>query len=197
MSPSIKSSDILSPPHRKPYIPAPITIPSPTHCEVSDTSGVPDFLSDREKPTCGPLTPMLGSSGQGQGMLDPDLALIKVDEDTSIDDCNTTGCAAGGLHMADHTQMMAFAKRVSRLRFHSQCAPGTTFSDISTNVVIPSPGTSPSSSISSSLHHHFKTKSMKRSVSLPNIIKAGLGESKDIGKSSGNLTYDNSICDNY
>lgn len=145
---------------RKASVPAPITIPSPNQQEeVAGSLLTSDFL---DRPTGGPLTPMLTSTGQG--FIDPELSLIALDEDAVVDDCHKTGCSKGGLHMADHKQMIAFAKRVSRLRFHSQCANAT--GELNT---LPSPGTSPSST-SSSLQ--FKARGLKRSFSLPNIQKA-------------------------
>lgn len=42
-----------------------------------------------------------------------------------MDECDLehgSPCTAGGLHMPNSRSMNEFAKRVSRLRYHSQCA---------------------------------------------------------------------------
>ncbi|OXA54586.1 Hamartin [Folsomia candida] len=183
----VQDSTLLPLPQRKASVPAPITIP-PTHSSLHDsdpssassTSATSEFLSDRDRdrPTGGPLTPMLPSSGQS-GILDPDLSLIALDEDSVVDNCKSVGCPKGGLHMADHKQMIAFAKRVSRLRFHSQCAPNG--SDGTTGNQAPSPGTSPSSSTTgTSGLQHFKARLIKRSFSMPNIQKPVFCEESEV-----------------
>lgn len=93
--------------------------------------------------------------------------------------------------MADHKQMIAFAKRVSRLRFHSQCAPNG--SDGTTGNQAPSPGTSPSSSTTgTSGLQHFKARLIKRSFSMPNIQKPVFCEESEVvveirGETSGKI----------
>jgi hypothetical protein len=121
---------------------------------------------------------MLPTFGQSStSSLEADSSLTTLDEDSAIDECksHTTGCSKGGLHMADHKQMIAFAKRVSRLRFHSQCASGTTDLNATITGSGASPGTSPSSTSSSSLQN-FKARIIKRSFSLPNIQKPVISE---------------------
>lgn len=172
---------------RKASAPSPITIIQPSGQSDDVNSGTSDFLSDRDRPTGGPLTPMIPSQLQlqpGQGLLDPDLSLITLDEDSSVDDCQSSVCTKGGLHMADHRQMMAFAKRVSRLRFYSQCGPGPNLSEMNTSLA-PSPGTSPSSTSSSSLTH-FRARLIKRSFSCPNIKKP-INEEEEIELPGGKI----------
>jgi len=141
--------------------------------DSESSPAVSDFL-DRPMGGGGPLTPMLGPSlptssfNSGQGFIDPDLSLITLDEESSgVDECQPSTCAEGGLHMADHKEIMAFAKRVSRLRFHSQCGPGTDLGNINYSLG-PSPGTSPSSS---SGFMQLRGRILKRSCSCPDIKK--------------------------
>ncbi|CAL8113121.1 unnamed protein product [Orchesella dallaii] len=130
-----------------------------------------DSIHEIEKPTGtgGPLTPLPGhnSSASGPGLIDPDLSLITLDEEPGgLDECSTRTCVSGGLHMADHKSMVAFAKKVNRLRYHSHCIAGSDFQAS----LGPSPGTSPSSTTSSGFMH-ARSRFMKRSMSCPDIKK--------------------------
>ncbi|ODN00087.1 Hamartin, partial [Orchesella cincta] len=128
-----------------------------------------DSTQESEKSTGGPLTPLPGhnSSATGPGLIDPDLSLITLDEEpVGLDECSNRTCVSGGLHMADHKSMVAFARKVNRLRYHSHCIAG---SDFQTSLG-PSPGTSPSSTSSSSVIN-ARSRFMKRSMSCPDIKK--------------------------
>lgn len=128
----------------------------------------------------GPLTPVSGVPSTGPGLIDPGLSLITLDEEPSgIADCSTTTCSTGGLHMADHKSMVAFARKVNRrLRYHSHCIAG---SDFNTSLG-PSPGTSPSSTSSTSGALSARARFMKRSLSCPDIKKPTADEKEGLAK---------------
>lgn len=164
---------------RKIAVVAPNTAAS-TEASSTGNSEVRD--ADKHVVTGGPLTPVPSnapSTGQ-QCFIDPDLSLITLDEEPTGDQCSTTTCPSGGLHMADHKSMVAFANRVKRLRYHSYCISG---SDYNTSLG-PSPGTSPSSTSSGAIS--ARSRYMKRSMSCPDIKKPVIDD-KDINTQS-NLT---------
>jgi len=93
------SSESMSKPSKRAAPPAPITIPKEED-EMKATGSGPL--------TPAPLCPL--------GIVDPDL-----NEEEGSASCHERACVSGGLHMADNQAIMAFAKKVSRIRFHSQC----------------------------------------------------------------------------
>lgn len=133
--------------------------------------------------TGGPLTPVPGNlpPSTGNSFIDPDLSLISLDDEpTGLNECSTTTCPSGGLHMVDHKSMVAFAKRVNRLRYHSHCITG---SDYNTSLG-PSPGTSPSST---SGPFNAKSRFMQRSLSCPDIKKPAVDDKEGGSRSKFNL----------
>lgn len=125
--------------------------------------------------TGGPLTPVPSNlaPSTGNSFIDPDLSLIALDDEpTGLNECSNTTCPSGGLHMVDHKSMVAFAKRVNRLRYHSHCISG---SDYNASLG-PSPGTSPSSTSSTTGHFNGRSRFMQRSLSCPDIKKPAVDD---------------------
>lgn len=57
---------------------------------------------------------------------------IKDDEYDECEQEHGSPCTSGGLHMPNSHSLQAFASRVKRLRYYSQCAPETTRSELRT-----------------------------------------------------------------
>lgn len=82
--------------------------------------------------------------------------------DDEYDDCEQehgSPCTSGGLHMPNSHSLQAFASRVKRLRYYSQCAPETTRAD---------PRNGPDSTCSPSLPSNIK---VRRANSCPEMKK--------------------------
>ncbi|KAJ8924577.1 hypothetical protein NQ315_000726 [Exocentrus adspersus] len=76
-------------------------------------------------------------------------------------------CTAGGLHMPNSKSMNSFAKRVQRLRYHSQCNPEPDKNEIST-------GSSPGNSIP-----FPNSTTVRRANSCPEMKKSPVNPAKD------------------
>ncbi|CAH1968886.1 unnamed protein product [Acanthoscelides obtectus] len=117
-----------------------------------------------------PTTPKRLSSGRdifSQDFGDGDGIDERVEEEK--EQAQGSPCTAGGLHMPNSKSMNNFAKRVQRLRHHSQCNPEPERIEVST-------GSSPGKGSAGAA---FSSTTVRRAISCPEMKKTGLSSAKD------------------